>query len=57
MQELLHKYLTTLRDIFKWYESRWFFEKNTIFSDYQNLSHRHYFPQIIFHEFSLIMTL
>ena len=33
------------------------FENNTIFSDYQNLDHRHYFPQIIFHVFSLIMTL
>ena len=31
--------------------------KNTIFSDYQKLGHRHYFPQIIFHVFSLIMTL
>ena len=35
-------------EIFKLYESRWFFEKSTIFSDYQNLGHRHYFPQYIF---------
>ena len=33
-----------------------FSKKKTIFSDYQNLGHRHYFPQIFFHEFSLIMT-
>ena len=26
------------------------------FSDYQNLGHRHYFPQITFHIFYLIMT-
>ena len=43
-------YIYTLRDIYKWYESRWFF-------DYQNLGHRHYFPQIIFRVFSLVMTL
>ena len=41
------------------YEIRRFFEKILIFSDYQNLGHRHlhYFPQIIFHVFCLIMTL
>ena len=34
-----------------------FQQKNTIFSDYQNLGHLHYFPQIIFKVFSLLMTL
>ena len=31
--------------------------KNNMFSDYQNWGHRHYFSQIIFHVFSLIVTL
>ena len=32
-------------------------KQNTIFSDYQNFGHHPYFPQTIFHVFSLIMAL
>ena len=33
------KMFNTLRGIFEWYESRWFFE---------NLGHRYYFPGLFF---------
>ena len=43
----------TLLDIFKRYEIRWFTEKTPYLPKF---NHHNFFPQIIFHVFSLIMT-